>query len=143
MTVDSGDDRFLARENPKGEQTAAVARHAARGDNIASALGERRSAAGEIGSCTERPSASGDDHNSDFVPGIDLVERRDHLVHHRARERVQRLGTVHRERCDAIGNVECDLGVGHTQNITRCFNKFPYGNPVPTISTDQPDHRRA
>ncbi len=52
-----------------------------------------------------RASRPGHDHGPDIVVGVGEIERRDHLAHHRAGERVQLLGTVQRDRRDPVADV--------------------------------------
>ena len=61
---------------------------------------------------------AGDDDGANGVVGVGDIERGDHLTHHDVGERVHGLGSVERERCDAVvvgtGQVEKDvLEVAH------------------------------
>ena len=92
--VDRADDRLGAVEDPQRHHAAAVADHADRRLDVAAAAGERLAPTAEVGAGAERPARAGDDHGAHVVVGVDLIERVDHLAHHRAGERVHPVGAV-------------------------------------------------
>jgi hypothetical protein len=67
----------------------------------------------QVCSGAERAPRAGDDHGAHGVVGVGAVEGVDQLVHHRGREGIELVGTVERERQDAVGGVVEDGLVGH------------------------------
>ena len=80
---------------------------------VAAAAGERVAAGRQVGAGAEAAPGAGDDDDPHVVVGVDPVERVDHLVHHRARERVELLGPVEGDRGDALVDLVDDLRVLH------------------------------
>ena len=116
--VDRPDDRLRAVEDPQRHHAAAVAGHADLGLDVTAAPGERVATAAEVGARAERPlPRTGDDHGSHGVVGVDLIERIDHLVHHRAGERVHPLRSMQRDRRHRIGHVIQNLRVLHSRKV--------------------------
>ncbi len=101
---------FFDSKMRKREHASAVADDRLRTRRVtAASVRERLAPTGEIGSRTEAPSASGDDHDAHVVVGIGPVERGDHLVHHPGRERVQLVRTIEGDRRDLILDLVRDL----------------------------------
>ena len=119
--VDRGDDRLGALEDPQRHQAAAVARHARR--RSARRCRRRRTSRRRCDRSAPAQNAAtgtGDDDGAHVVVGVDPIERVDHLVHHRAGERVQLVGPVQRDGGDVVVDVVEDLRVVHRGTYAAC-----------------------
>ena len=105
--VDRPDDGLLGVEDAQHEHAAAVApgeRGGVAAQVAAGLVVERVPAGAEVGAGAEAAPGAGDDHGPHGVVVVGEIERRDHLVHHRAGEGVEALGPV--ERDDRGGAVD-------------------------------------
>jgi len=66
---------------------------------------EGLAAAREIRSGAEAAAGAGDDDRADLVVNVGAVEGLDQLARHRLRPRVETLGTVQRDRENALGEL--------------------------------------
>ena len=112
--VDGGDHGLEAVEDPQAHQAASVARHALRTGLVApAAAGEGVTASRQVGSGAEAATPARDDHRPHVVVAVGPVEGVDQLVHHRAGEGVQLVGTVEGDRGDWSVELVGDLRVVH------------------------------
>ena len=111
--VDGGDHRLRALEDAQREQPAAVAGRRRR----ARPCGRRWRSASNVSPPPPRSAPAqkprpraGHDHGPHVVVGVGLVERVDHLAHHRPGEGVELLGPVERDVAAGTLDLVGDLG---------------------------------
>ena len=107
--VHGGDDRLEALIDAQGQKAAAVAVHFV--DLFAGAFARARiiveglGAAGKVRAGAEAAAGAGDDHRLDRIVRIRPIQRRDHLGHHLAGERVQLVRPIEGDGRDPVLDV--------------------------------------